>query len=531
MFVFRNFTVEPFFPKDYTFSGYDDISGDISTQDGFVWFYQVPVKLDTKLVAAEIFSYIEKLDFVLERVGAEKTFVALTMDSLHDLSIAVTDREIHNAIVEYNQNLYRKAETRLNFKVFDIHDFYSAYPSSELFDWKFYFISMMGLNPKVANDFKTWWNKHLSRVYQARKKCLILDLDNTLWGGILGEDGVFGVKLGGTYPGNAFSYFQSGLKELANSGVILAICSKNNESDVKEFWEKNPNVILTEHDFSASRINWNDKASNIEELASELNIGLDSMVFLDDNPVERELVRGVLPMVEVPEFPTRPYELMPFFFDLVDKYFKVYALTAEDKNKTEQYRLNAERNKMKRSFDSMEDFLASLDLKLTIKCADESAVIRLAQMTQKTNQFNLTTKRYTDSELMNFMNCGWGIYGLSVSDKFGDYGLTGLFMQNPDHEIDTLLLSCRVLGKGIEFAFMKVVFSILRDKGFSDLSAYYIPTLKNKQVSDFYEKCGFELVCQDESGTKRYKLALDEIDTKIDDIYQINIVDNGRKGF
>ena len=220
-------------------------------------------------------------------------------------------------------------------------------------------------------------------------------MDNTLWGGVLGEDGAEGIKIGGDYPGKAFSMFQKSLVELCKTGVILTVCSKNNESDVRYAWDNNPYIILTDRYISAYRINWDNKADNIIELSKELNIGLDSFVFVDDNPTERELIRRTLPMIAVPEFPSQAYELPAFFRQLVDNYFQVYSITNEDKQKTEQYKANAERAKMQKQFVNISEFIRSLDIEMTVERANQFTIPRIAQMTQKTNQFNLTTKRYT----------------------------------------------------------------------------------------------------------------------------------------
>ena len=227
---------------------------------------------------------------------------------------------------------------------------------------------------------------------------VIFDLDNTLWGGVLGEDGISGIKIGGDYPGKAFSFFQKSLLELSRAGVILAVCSKNNEEDVYEAWEKNPYLILRKEHFSTWRINWTDKATNLKSMAEELNIGLDSFVFVDDNPSERELVRQLLPMVAVPDFPSQPYGLPTFFNQILSDYFKVYSVTEEDRNKVAQYKANAARRQSRQSFSDFGAFLTSLELHLTVEPLNEFNITRVAQMTQKTNQFNLTTRRYTERD-------------------------------------------------------------------------------------------------------------------------------------
>lgn len=520
-FVFRNNTIERFFPKEYAFSGYDDISNIPTDVDGYVWFYQVPVKFDQGVLAAEIDSYTQKLGFVLSQIDKSKTMMALTMERLYSVPFTDDDHRLRSSIDQYNAALLDLAEQHTNLKVIDFSEFTLRHNAKELFDWKFYFISQMGLNPALHKEFKSWLARKMESIALKRKKCLVLDLDNTLWGGVLGEEGIEGIKIGDDYPGKAFLYFQEALLELSRNGVILTICSKNNEQDVLDAWEKNPFLILKKEHFAAYRINWQDKATNIKELADELNIGLDSFVFVDDNPTERELIRQLLPMVSVPEFPAQPYELPIFFKQLVDDYFKVYSVTDEDKKKTEQYKANASRAQAQHSFTDFGAFLESLDIQITIETANEFNIFRIAQMTQKTNQFNLTTKRYTDADVRQFMEEGWRIWCISVADKFGDNGITGCVMVN-DSEIDTMLLSCRILGKGIEFAFVKTVFAMLRNEGVKELGATYIPTSKNGQVAEFWDKCGFSLVSEQE-GAKYYSANTDSLNLEIEDYYHITI--------
>ena len=376
----------------------------------------------------------------------------------------------------------------------------------------------MILNPRLAGDFRKWLDEQRRAIALKRKKCLVLDLDNTLWGGVLGEDGIDGIQVDGDYPGKAYHYWQEGLKELERNGVILAICSKNNQTDVEALFAARE-MPLSLKDFACTRINWNDKATNIREIAQELNIGLDSMVFVDDNPTERELIRQQLPMVSVPEWPAQPYELPMFYAQLVNDYFSVYTLTDEDKKKTEQYRQNANRAQAQAQFTDMEDFLRSLEMRLTIREATEVTIPRIAQMTQKTNQFNLTTKRYTESDIRSLLEEGAQIWTLAVADRFGDNGITGLMILKSENGwiLDTLLMSCRVLGKGIEEAFFKSVIS--RYNGV--LTAQYIPTAKNGQVAEFYERMGLKLERMNDGGMKEYSAQIETLDTIIKDYYKI----------
>jgi FkbH-like protein len=282
---------------------------------------------------------------------------------------------------------------------------------------------------------------------------------------------------------------------------------------------------LKKDNFSAYRINWNDKATNLQGLARELNIGLDSFVFIDDNPTERELIKQVLPMVSVPDFPEKPYELPKFFKQLVSEYFCVYKITEEDKNKTAQYKANAERAAEQAKFVNFEDYLKSLNIEIDILKADNFNKERIAQMTQKTNQFNLTTRRYTDADVQQKIDGGWKIYCISVRDKFGDNGITGTIFFTPKDEnntveIDSLLLSCRILGKGIEMAFIHSLLNTLTEDGVRKVKASYIPTAKNAQVSDFYDRAGFKFL-NESSGVKSYSVDLsDKIEIK--EYYKIN---------
>ena len=270
-FVFRNNTIERFFSKEYAFSGYDDISMVPAESEGYVWWYQVPIKYEQEVLAEEVRGYVQRLGFVLSQIDPKKQFVALTMDILYSVPFTDDDYQLTQAVDDYNAALYEVERAHSNVKVIDIREFTRQFLASELIDWKFYFISQMGMNPKLNKQFKAWFDCKLESIALKRKKCLVLDLDNTLWGGVLGEDGIEGIKIGGDYPGKAFLYWQEALQQLAKSGVILTVCSKNNEADVLEAWEKNPFIILKKDAFSAYRINWTDNATNIKGLAEEQN--------------------------------------------------------------------------------------------------------------------------------------------------------------------------------------------------------------------------------------------------------------------
>lgn len=528
-FVFRNQTVEPFFGYDgMAYSGYGDISVVPDGVDRYIWFYQVPVNADSIQLAEEIESYSGQLDLVLSGIDEHKTFVIFSLVNLFPLRLTGDETAVEAAIAAFNDHASRLAMSRANVKWVDFGEFVSRYDAEKLMDWKYYFMSQTMLNPKLAHDFKAWWERIDGELSLQRKKCLVLDLDNTLWGGVLGEDGVDGIKLGGDYPGKAFAAWQQALLQLSRNGVILAVCSKNNEDDVVEAWDKNSAMVLKREHFSAVRINWQDKASNLQALAQDLNIGLDSMVFVDDNPAERELVKQLLPAVEVPDFPEKPYQLMAFYKMLVERYFRIYAVTDEDRAKTEQYRANALRQAELSRFADLEDYLYSLDIELDVIPADDHNLPRIAQLTQKTNQFNLTTRRYTEAEVRERLQQGWRVWCMAVRDRFGDNGITGVVMLRPTDDevtvdIDSLLLSCRILGRGIEDAFVKTVFNLLRLDGYRKVKATYVPTAKNKLTAEFYDRLGLTCCQTDADGTKHYEMELSQV-VEIKNCYNIRVL-------
>lgn len=523
MFIFRNYTIELLFDEDTRFSGYGDISK-VPEADSYAWFYNAPVSVNREDSLTELGGISDKLRLIAKQIPPSKPFYIFTLENLFPVKISETDRSIANAIAAVNDTARAIAATGSNVRIVDFGEFLQEYKPSEWINWRFYFISQMVINPVIAPTFKAWWASKVNALTQPRKKCLVLDLDNTLWSGVLGEDGISGIKMSGDYPGNVYMYFQEGLVSLSKSGVILALCSKNNEEDVKELWAKNPFLRLRPEHIAAYRINWHNKADNIRELAKELNIGLDSMVFVDDNPTERELIRQQLPMVSVPDFPKKPYGLMEFYQKIVADYFYTYRLTGEDAAKTEQYKANALRASEQAKYTDLTDFIRSLDIHIDILKADGFNIPRIAQMTQKTNQFNLTTKRYSEADINGLVASGAKIYCISVSDKFGDNGITGTIIITSDRntaDIDSLLLSCRILGKDIESAFVKAVLNELLKDGIKQVTATYIPTLKNAQVSCFYEKVGFSLIAE-QNGIKSYMLELKDTAT-IPNYYTLTI--------
>lgn len=327
-------------------------------------------------------------------------------------------------------------------------------------------------------------------------KCIVVDCDNTLWGGVIGEVGLDGISLHpNRYPGNIFYQFQSSLIALYERGFLLTLCSKNNAADVFEVLDKHPHCLLGREHLAAYRINWSDKSTSIQTLAAELNLGLDSFVFIDDSAFECQLVSSMLPQVQVLQVPEKLY-LHPETLDS-SNLFVTLSISDEDSRRTALYQQESLRKKSLRVSRSLEEYLQSLSIKANIQIIKEFQIPRVAQLTQRTNQFNLSTIRYSEADITGLAgNPQYAIYTLSVSDKFGDLGLVGvMIIKNGEEsaEIDSLLMSCRALGRGLEYSFSYYCLHELELLwGVRKWKAEYRPTAKNAPVKPFLEELGFD---------------------------------------
>jgi FkbH-like protein len=363
------------------------------------------------------------------------------------------------------------------------------------------------------------WGDLVGRLLAAQQgksfKALVLDLDNTLWGGVIGDDGLDGIVLGQGSPlGEGFVAVQEYVKELSRRGIILAVASKNDEANALEPFEKHPEMVLRRSDIASFRADWNDKAGNIRAIATDLNVGIDSLVFLDDNPFERTLIREELPMVAVPEVPDDP-ALVPRV--LADAgYFEGIAITSEDFERTQQYQSNHAREQLKASATDIESYLRGLEMRLIWRRFDKVGLQRTVQLINKTNQFNLTTRRYSEEDVVAIMDDGHS-FGLQLRllDRFGDNGIIAIVigrLQAPggDLLIDTWLMSCRVLGRQVEPTTLNLIAAEARRLGAGRLIGEYIPTKKNGMVKDHYQRLGMTVFECDENG--RSKAAIDLAD-------------------
>lgn len=363
-------------------------------------------------------------------------------------------------------------------------------------DWKLYDLAKMPVAIPYMIHYVDVISRIASSIWGKSKKCLILDLDNTLWGGVIGDDGLSGILIGeGSSLGEAYKRFQSYVKELKSRGVILAICSKNDEINAREPFENLADMVLKIDDFSAFYANWLPKYQNIIAIAKNLNIGLDSIVFADDNPVERDIVRSHLPAVKVIELPENP----SFYTTAIDQsgYFEVVSLTDDDLKRSSQYLDNFKRDQLKMQFSDYEEYLSSLRMKALISEFDEKNLARVTQLINKTNQFNLTLKRYTESEVSHMMNSNKFITAyVKLKDRFGDNGLISVIIikltTQSVAEIDTWLMSCRVLKRGVEKLIFQYLIKELQSRNILLLYGRYIRGPKNEMVSSLLSSLGME---------------------------------------
>ncbi len=375
------------------------------------------------------------------------------------------------------------------------------------FDERLWYLARMRLNPLGFATLSELIASHMGSHGLGTRKAIAVDLDNTLWGGVIGEDGLQGIVCGDEGVGLAFQDFQRELLALRETGVILAICSKNNPADAHEAFDRHPGMVLRREHFATERINWEDKATNIVGIADELDLGLDSFVMLDDNPIEREYVRHALPAVAVPELPQDPVRRPALLRNL--PLFRRLALTEADSERPSSYTAHVARKRARTVSLSLEDYIESLEQKIAIEPVDEASLGRAAQLCQRTNQFNLTGKRYTIADLVKLLtDADAELHTVSVSDRFGNSGITGLIilrsLDSQTLELDTFLLSCRVLGRGVEAALLAFAAGCARARGARFLDGRYVPSAKNAQVADFYSRFGFEIMGE---GAFRLELA------------------------
>jgi FkbH-like protein len=394
-----------------------------------------------------------------------------------------------------NFDLMQFASQNAGFFLCDIAAVQNQVGKSAFFNPALYVNSEMVLNIKVLPAVASKTIDLINALLGNFKKCLIIDLDNTIWGGIIGDDGIENIQLGSLGIGKAFTEFQYWIKKLKNRGIIIAVCSKNTESTAKEPFQKHSDMVLQLDDIAVFMANWENKVDNIRQIQGILNIGFDSMVFLDDNPVERNFVREHLPEICVPELPEDPADYLEYLYTL--NLFETASFSEEDFKRTSQYKMEAGRKIVQQTFVNEDDFLKSLDMISKVEPFNAFNTPRVAQLSQRSNQFNLRTVRYTEADI-KYLSASenYFTFAFTLEDKFGDNGLTcAVILQMEDKDtlfIDTWFMSCRILKRGMEHFVLNTIAKFAGEKNFGYLKGEYIPTQKNEMVKNHYKDLGFE---------------------------------------
>ncbi len=499
-------------------AGYDQYNQSIldTQSDLYKFLPQITfLFLDTRKIFGELFfnpyskTIAERKQFIDEKFLEIKNLITIFSKSQSKLIIAnlsiptyspygifesKTEYGLREMVIDFNLKLFNLRNTHPSAYVYDFNSFVTYFGEMNVFDYKQYFYGdikiSFNLIPHLADDL----NGYVNAVLGISKKCIVLDLDNTLWGGVIGEDGINGIKLGPTSPGNTYVEFQKILQSLQKRGIILAINSKNNLEDALQVIRNHPYMILRENDFAIMKINWQDKSQNLKEISQELNISLDSLVFFDDDPVNQEYIQKTLPQVVTVDLPKDSSQYAQIIQQM--NYFNVLNITEEDTKRNNMYIQEQSRHVFAKSSLSLDDFLEKLKIKVTILPANSFTIPRISQLTLKTNQFNLTTHRYQEKDIKDFLkNSEYLVECAKYEDKFGDNGITGAYIikQKNDFEwiIDTFLLSCRVMGRNIEKILLNKIIEQAKNKGIKKIFAEYIPTEKNKPIENFLPENGF----------------------------------------
>ena len=414
-----------------------------------------------------------------------------------------------NMVREINQTL-RVSAAEAGVHLLAVDDMAQQFGSRALFDPALWHRSKQEIHPAAA----PLWGDHVGRILAALRglsfKCLVLDLDNTLWGGVVGDDGIDGILLGqGNAVGEAHIAFQRYAAQLASRGIILAVCSKNEDATARAVFERHPEMVLRMKNIACFVANWQDKAENLRQIARTLNIGIDALVFADDSPFERNLIRQELPEVAVPELPEDP---ALFANSLAAAgYFEGLAITGEDQERNRQYQANAERDRLREGVADMAAYLRSLEMQLIWTPFDSIGLSRIVQLINKSNQFNLTTRRYSQEQVAAMKaDRQWVTFQLRLIDRFGDNGmisvLIGRIAGDRTLELDTWLMSCRVLGRQVEEATLNLIVQHAAAGGLERIVGFYVPTAKNGMVKEHFARLGFALTQTAEDGSTIWSL-------------------------
>lgn len=448
----------------------------------------------------------QALKTLLSKVTTIPVFIS-TIDIRENRIKALAERKINYELEnEWYQFVQGLVEEKENVYLFDLADTIAEIGRKQFYSNKMWYISSMPYSRDGLNEVSHEIERVLESSFNSRKKIIALDLDNTLWGGVIGEDGIDGIELSDHKEGQRYYDFQRQLLEMKNRGIVLGIVSKNNVDDAEVAIQGHPAMLLRDDDFVSKKINWENKAINLKTMESELNLTEGGFIFIDDNPVERENVKGECPEMLVPDFPEDTTELLGFAENIWFDCCRPLRVLGEDLKKTQMYQNEVKRKQEMRESLNLDDYIAKLEMVVDIHRMHNSELERVVQLINKTNQFNVTTKRYTQAEIETIANDqNDKIYVVYSSDKYGDSGLISVIILKSNEEevlIDTFLMSCRVMGRKLEDVIINELVETCKGKM---LVAEYIPTAKNAPVKDLYDRLGFEMVAE-KDGHKTYEL-------------------------
>ena len=483
-----------------------------STQKLLYKFQDTPLKERTQFAE----KYIEAVEDQIETIASNisTTIICNNFYEINDSVFGNFSSKNNNSFLfilrKINVLLAELAQGCPNLFIVDLCTLQNQLGQALFIDNRMEIMATMALSIDGTSALAGALVQIISAIKGSFKKCLILDLDNTLWGGVIGDDGMENIEIGELGLGKAFTNIQRWAKELKQRGIVLAICSKNTEAIAKEPFHQHPDMILKLDDIAVFVANWNTKVDNIHHIQKVLNIGFDSMVFIDDNPFERNMVRENIKGITVPELPEDPTEYLSYLQSL--NLFETASLSKADSYRTKQYQNEAKRVEVKASFANENDFLASLDMKCKVEGANVFSIPRIAQLTQRSNQFNLRTKRYTDQQIIKMNESNeFEIFTFFLSDKFGDHGLVSLIILEKREAsifIDTWIMSCRVLRRGLEQFVLNQIITFASENKYSTIMGEYLPTNKNKLVENHFTEMGFTFE------NNIYKLEVESYKTK-----------------
>lgn len=476
-----------------------------------------------------------------ERVDMWRQAISVLAQNITDFPIFVSTLDIRENRIkslseigfglsleyEWYKTVSELVESKQNVFFLDIANLIRETGREHFYSNKMWYLSSMPYSRDGLNRIAAEIENVLSTVYNPRRKIIVVDLDNTLWGGVVGEDGVEGIVLSSHNEGQRYYDFQRQLLEMNRRGILLAISSKNNPEDVEAVFSSHSGMILEKDDFVLCKINWNDKAQSIKEIESELNITEGGFIFIDDNPIERETIKGECPEIIVPEFPQDSSELLEFSESIWKEYCRPLRVLREDSQKTRMYQDELKRVESRKNSLNLDEYIRKLEICVDIHKIRLEELERTAQLCNKTNQFNLTTKRYSQLEIEKMRHLPeYSIYTVHTADKYGDNGLIGVIIlleNGKDVRIDTFLMSCRVMGRKLEELVIEKLAHKYSDK--DRMIGEYIPTSKNGPVCDLYDHLGFRPISEN-NGHKVYELQIKEFRQGTTDLYkEVNFVE------